>query len=608
MVLTGKTIINRSLLTDPDIRRKVEENIAMIPCIAWNVEPTSHCLLIDQNITGVLRKHCGTKRRSAALWMSHSIYQASRQKADLIQMCRKNSRQCRSTILSTIIQAWRRTAVQSSEDVAGSSDFIIDITNSYFYQCVNLQKRIKRLAATIRQMVHQDKKAYRQSVNDEFGDHMDARSVREAHRALAKLKPYKKRPIPSWTRPDLQEVALEPADIDANTARFFCRKYDGQSISLQTHFERSIHYYSMVQFGSDYSPQFCENDTEWTDKMTVKPQDSHPVPDTMESLLLIPSMPELTALLGKINPHRTPDPTGKPPEIFRHFKKTLASIYHPLVVKAKLTRCEPAQWTYSRMAMVPKPGCSSSNIDQMRGISVGDYVAKATHRHSRGIIASALSQRGNPTMMGGLAPRNTNFAMHTVRCMQHLAKLQNLCVANIYWDLTAAFDNVHRGLLFHPVADHKGAHDFMKTNRVEHSPTFCDDAVGLSSDTPSVLGRLGLSPFLVDMLRNAKAVTSFTHPESHSCIMFDKGTGQGDPWGDVLFMALFEFVMTACNSIVRRDDIPHEIPYCADNLCGDLDGTRAQSILVTDTSFVDGNTQIIVHKKPDKRILQGRFR
>eukprot|EP00929_Paragymnodinium_shiwhaense_P078500 TRINITY_DN40704_c0_g1_i2.p1 TRINITY_DN40704_c0_g1~~TRINITY_DN40704_c0_g1_i2.p1 ORF type:complete len:1896 (+),score=139.04 TRINITY_DN40704_c0_g1_i2:341-6028(+) len=169
----------------------------------------------------------------------------------------------------------------------------------------------------------------------------------------------------------------------------------------------------------------------------------------------------------------------------------LLPIYHKMITWQQ----HPLQWSGDLHIAIPKAN------GQARGIALVDNAAKFIHKYARPALVSSLQNIAGDMTFGGIPARGADMAAHGRTLAVRLAKDKGLCCACLFIDVFAAFDNVR----------HEQVFDFA---RQQKDPRY--NVVMSAYQTPWTITPRGDNP-----------------------IRRGKGTQQGDPLSDVVFLLAF---------------------------------------------------------------------
>eukprot|EP00929_Paragymnodinium_shiwhaense_P109765 TRINITY_DN7628_c0_g2_i3.p1 TRINITY_DN7628_c0_g2~~TRINITY_DN7628_c0_g2_i3.p1 ORF type:complete len:1609 (-),score=218.49 TRINITY_DN7628_c0_g2_i3:341-5167(-) len=577
----AKRRLNPNAFNDSDTISMIEADIKKMQLPQWHVEPTSHyCCLADQ-LQQILRTHASTTRRPPAPWMSDGTHRLTRYKADLRKQQRDLSRQANTLRLSIALAAWRgaRSHEQHGLPAANGRRTLDMDMRAFHHWLAVIEGKVVHTSKRIQEAVRHDKKVFRDKALDDMNDNMNQHQMKQAVKKLKLLAPYRARPLPFAGN---SSATLTPDEAAQALLDFANDKFGGETISSADHYQTTIRAYLHRQALADNYDEATQCPIAF---------DASDI-----DLDIIPSQAELTACFASIRPHKAGGPDGLPSALFHALPATLARVMHPIAVKSMLLCEEPATWALSKLVMIPKPRAPSTNPAHMRGIHLSCCTAKAVHALLRPKLESALSQKTNKHMFGGMKSRTSAYATHMIKLANVIAHHENKSSATIFVDLEAAFDSVERSQIFVKAADDHRSRQLLHDLQLDGS----NDADTRDLGTPlfpcanggNMLSRLGISCHIQRYLWQLLSNTTLVHDASTKLTRYGKGTKQGDPLSDVLFMVVYEAALSLINRVIGREGLRLQLNGNAQHLLACEGGLNAQ---LGDVSFVDDQAQHIVH-------------
>ena len=169
--------------------------------------------------------------------------------------------------------------------------------------------------------------------------------------------------------------------------------------------------------------------------------------DITRILDAVPTIMEIAKVFSKSKPRRAFGEDSIPASLYQRHSLAMATILHPIMVKATMTIGEPIQWRGGMLCFFPKPGGKAAECSQNGEIVLSDLSGKALHKCRRQRLVPTIEAKARPTQMGGLKRRATDFGSLLLRATLDWHMQQGRSTACIFVDIVSAFYNLRRRFL-----------------------------------------------------------------------------------------------------------------------------------------------------------------
>eukprot|EP00929_Paragymnodinium_shiwhaense_P040022 TRINITY_DN20930_c0_g2_i1.p1 TRINITY_DN20930_c0_g2~~TRINITY_DN20930_c0_g2_i1.p1 ORF type:complete len:2109 (+),score=442.36 TRINITY_DN20930_c0_g2_i1:331-6327(+) len=426
-------------LADPEVLKKIQEEVEAYQPIPWAMEPTSHLAVINQRLRSTLEVHAPRSTRNWPQWMAQDTKNAVDMKAAVYRsMCRSHAGQ-RKAWCKAILDLWRESMAIADADVdeGGPSqeqaeaaarngrggrarDFLNHLRTIWRERAVISLKR-EHLVGQVKELVKRDKQKHLDEVLQGVERDLTTSRAREAFQAVKRLKPYKPRPLP-YIRQEDGTPAKDAAAARQRWMRHWQQRFD----ATQT---------TMSQLLAEHYERYAQR--------------AHAAGGG--DIRYVPTQEELARGYRMLKPGKKAGEDGIPSDLYKRLPAAMAGLMHPLCTKCVLTETTPLQQQGAAVLELPK-NQEVKTVEGYRAINVADAGGKPIFRHLRAGVVDSLKDVASPLTCGALPGRGIETAGQFVHAMVRTARSQGKFMANVFVDLSAAFDEVKREALFDPQA------------------------------------------------------------------------------------------------------------------------------------------------------------
>eukprot|EP00929_Paragymnodinium_shiwhaense_P002191 TRINITY_DN1023_c0_g1_i3.p1 TRINITY_DN1023_c0_g1~~TRINITY_DN1023_c0_g1_i3.p1 ORF type:complete len:972 (-),score=171.84 TRINITY_DN1023_c0_g1_i3:1725-4640(-) len=386
---------DRKVLENEDTRNKIAADIEQVPYIPWDIEPTSHEIMLTQQVVSVCQKHAPVQQgKKAPPSMTDETKAVVKWKA---------------IIHRSWCSADKRMQMRS-----------------------DLEQELKRAYDVMRKLVRRDKAAYTARIMDDLGNSMAEQDLRCATKALAKLHPYKPRPLPCVKKDG--KVAADDGEDRKMWLSHWEERFEGQTTAPL-----------------DIVDEVMEQQD--------RPAKQWGIRDAM----LLPTINGVMGRMSRVKKHKAVGNDGLAGELYKLLLRQIAILHHPLYMKIMLTSEDPAVYRGGDIVDLFKPGkVDHANFDSYRAIFVESVAAKVFHGLTRQPIIDSAREMLRPMTVGGVFHGGIDFAIRVAQMHKMWAKAHGRTSAALFLDLTAAFHTVDRERLLGHTLEDTGAPCILK--------------------------------------------------------------------------------------------------------------------------------------------------
>eukprot|EP00929_Paragymnodinium_shiwhaense_P028888 TRINITY_DN16672_c0_g1_i3.p1 TRINITY_DN16672_c0_g1~~TRINITY_DN16672_c0_g1_i3.p1 ORF type:complete len:538 (+),score=101.98 TRINITY_DN16672_c0_g1_i3:93-1616(+) len=421
-------------LADPTVLEKITEEIEAYPPISWTVEPTSHLAIINEQLRTTLATHAPRGTRSWPEWMGEDTKAAVDMKAAVYRsICWSHNGQ-RKAWCRALFDLWKLLKThggicEDEEDQHGecpgatnealtsrSHRFVALLKTIWRERAVVMLKR-EHLVVHVKDLVKRDKQKHLDEVLQGVEKDITTSRAREAFKAVRRLKPFKPRPLPFIRLKD-GKPAKDAAAARLRWQEHWQERFDATPTSMEEILDEHYRQYTEKAHAG------AQGDIAW-----------------------VPSPEELARSYRLLKKGKKAGEDGVPSDLYSRAPELMARLMHPLCTKSVVTMTTPLQLQGAAVLELPK-NQEVKTVAGYRAINVADSAGKPMFRHLRSGVVSALRGLASPLTCGALPGRGIEMAGHFVHSMVRTARNEGKFLANVFIDLSAAFDEVSRQSLF----------------------------------------------------------------------------------------------------------------------------------------------------------------
>jgi len=312
----------------------------------------------------------------------------------------------------------------------------------------------------------------------------------------------------------------------------------------------------------------------------------------------VPTIDQLCEIVMKCNSNSASGPDGLKYIVLQCFPWLIQTFY-PIFLDA-CTNLPPTQWCASILHELIKKQGASSSLTNYRDILLCDVVGKLFKRHFRSCMLIHIDSYILETMCGGFMRRGVDFCSHYLRAITSIAKAKKLSCATLFVDVKTAFASVIRELIYHGrMSDgdvlklfHKfnfNPEIFQQFRAVMGGPSAMEIAQAPENLTKAFASFVGNSYF------HTKGV--------ESVVIYESGTGAGNPLADLAFAFLAARVLHETDTRIIADNLHVDIP---DTPLSIVSATPLGSGKFTGASYVDDTFFACIDKSPAACVEKSR--
>ena len=272
-----------------------------------------------------------------------------------------------------------------------------------------------------------------------------------------------------------------------------------------------------------------------------------PLPQHLLDLDFIPSLWQLQRILMRFKNGKAPGKSGLTVEIFRAGGLSMIHQFLPLMVKAVVHTHEPLQWKGGRLFALYKGKGDPSSPKSFRSIFLSELAAKMLHAMVRTRLETCWEQQIKEIQHGGRRYHSTDTAHHIVQAHMAWARESNVCSAEVFIDLKAAFYSVFRQSLIG--GEWKASEMEFLLSKLNVA---ADEWQEILNTTQADDATAALNSHVRSMLQDMFTATFFEMTAVADKVATARGTRPGDPVGDILFNMLFRLILQEVRQEVSR--------------------------------------------------------
>ena len=306
----------------------------------------------------------------------------------------------------------------------------------------------------------------------------------------------------------------------------------------------------------------------------------------------IPTIDELLDITKKSKPYTAAGPDGLKYVVFQFFPWLLQTFY-PIFMDA-CTNLPPTQWCASILHEILKGQGDPSNLANYRDVLLCDIIGKIFKRHFRTCMLVHIESYILETMCGGFLHRGVDFCSHFLRSILSIAKVKKMSCCALFVDVKTAFATVIRQLIYKGrMSDsdvfklfHKFGFKpeiFMQFKAVLQGPSAMEAAKVPTNLATAFASFIGNSYF------HTKGV--------ESVVVYESGTGAGNPLADLAFAFLAARVLHEVDRRIHLADLQINIPGTSGSI---VSPDTFPETSFTGASYVDDTFYCCIDKKPEE--------
>ena len=410
---------DRAGLRDPRKLMEVQRGLGQIRPLPADVELTSRCHDLDEQVLGVLQRCCPRSCEKAPRkpWLSDAMFQLVMNKSNGMARARALGRNIAKektrTILYALVQRHNPNFNYGSPDGTQPPQIA----------------RLCLLRQECETQLMRDGKVCRDAVASDFAAYVKVNEDRLVAAALTGVN-VDTFAATKFFRPRTVMPKVLPAANDGTPA--------GTSRQAAMNIK---HYLAELMGGvcdtfADHLGQDRMLQLRFSSELAAVTKDEHAVV----------GMVDLTRSFAHMKPYKGFGPATVPSELLKHLATYMARLYDSLAVGATLAMSPTLQWRGADVAMIVKrPGASGAVLKNLREIFLPDGVGKAVTGELRartaGYIGSAVvkSQCG-----GGLNGKGYDVVHLVLRALCNSAIKAGLCAVAFFTDVQNAFATMCR--------------------------------------------------------------------------------------------------------------------------------------------------------------------
>jgi len=304
----------------------------------------------------------------------------------------------------------------------------------------------------------------------------------------------------------------------------------------------------------------------------------------------IPTVGHLLDITKKCKPLTAAGPDGLKYIAFQHFP-WLMQVFYPIFVDA-CTALPPTQWCASILHELLKKHSDTSCLTNYRDVLLCDIVGKLFKRYFRSCMIVHIDSYILETMCGGFLRRGVDFCSHYLRAIMSIAKATKMSCATLFVDVKTAFASVIRELIY------RGRMSDGDVFKLFQQFDFKEDIFGQFKAVlqgPSAMERANVPQNLTNAFASFVGNSYFHTKGVESVVVYESGTGAGNPLADLAFAFLAARVLHEADSRIIADNLHVDIP---DTCTSIVSQSPLGSGKFTGASYVDDTFFSCIDKDP----------
>ena len=269
----------------------------------------------------------------------------------------------------------------------------------------------------------------------------------------------------------------------------------------------------------------------------------------------IPTAAQLFDITRNCKPFTAPGPDGIKYIVLQHFPWLIQTFY-PIYLDA-CTNLPPSQWSASILHELLKKHGESTCLSNYRDVLLCDVVGKVFKRYFRSCMLPFLETYILESMCGGFLRRGVDFCSHYLRAVMTLAKATKQSCATLFLDVKTAFASVIRELIYRGrISDESVMKAF---HRLGFAPAvFAQFKATLQG--PSAMEDAKVPPNLTNAFASFIGNSYFHTKGVDNVVVYDSGTGAGNPLADLAFAFLAARVLIEADKQIIAANLQVDIP------------------------------------------------
>ena len=507
-----------------NIQSNLPASFRPFPVASWQTDVEQHLAGINTQFLDQIAKHCPKPRRGPQRpYIDEEIWKLRKRKLDHKAQLKCIRQLLRRETLARLFAGWKRPHSWAQEQ-----SFCFGTTLR-----IGILKHglgFRRLAAKLKEQIHQNKRSSLQAVIGQFSSATAASEIQQ-----------KLRPFMGSSHKLKQGLAPLPLIKDAQG-----RPCASHAASLQ----RWIEFFSEMEGGERMSEP--QQRALWRDNL-----------ESLRTLVLdipiteMPSLAELEHVCRQVSAGKASGMDNIPSELMRYCPKVVARQLYSLLLKIAVQGQEPLEHKGGYLIPIWKGKLSKDCCHAFRSILISSMVGKTIHKALRTKQMDLYQRFLHPQQLGGRKGISVVLCGHLVRAFLRIFAAKNQPTAVIFIDLQEAFYRVVRPLAISgPWTDDLVA---SMAERLQLDRHILHDLYEHLSG-PSAVEQAQMSATAQRAIQALHSDTFFALPGQVDRVRTRHGSRPGDSYADVVFGYLMSRVLKSFAASVENIDILSQFP------------------------------------------------
>ena len=561
--------LDRRKLSDPAAVQAFLADVSTIPHVPWSWDVHSHLAMVNHKVRELLVTHFPLSTPAPRRpWISEATCSIVSARCSVKSELRRANRHARHANMLGFFRAWRALLAPAASLSRAMPVFSSAECNRNHDSNMVAAFAMASLDAShpaLKHSIKRDKIVFFERLAETATQAAQDNDQKTLHRVVRSMSAYKRKAAPALMNTSGEFLAT-PLAIRERWQEFFAGKSGGAVRDL---------------------------DAILADTQGL-PRDADVLPD----LGNVPTFHEIAGAFAKVAAHKAVGEDTIPGDVLKLAPGLMASLYHPIYVKAALRTTEPFQWRGGMLVELYKQRGSTADCESYRDISVSDSLGKVAHRAMRNRAFAAYKEYAGELQFGHLG---TDFASHLLREIIAYAAHKKLSMALLFIDIVGAFAAVLRQLAIGHM--HSDGDVARLVAKLGFKPEVMHDLARAISG-PSALEEASHNRHLNAMIADAHRCTWFTTQGLSTAVHTTLGSRAGDPFGDLVFGFLLARVSREVNEALSREGLQFSLPTAGVHEPLFTDAPCPQDTCVRDIQYVDDDVFPFVHKDPEQIVDQ----